>query len=54
MPVKQIERPTLPDICYNADLNKYAGVVLFPEKVAKAKASLNKVGVAKLRAATKK
>lgn len=54
MPVKQIEKPTLPDMCYNADLNKYDEVVLFPKKVAKAKASLTEASVAKLRAATKK
>lgn len=54
MPVKHIEKPTLPDMRYNAALNKYDDVVLFPGKVTKAKASLTKDGVAKLRSATQK
>lgn len=54
MPVEQIEKPTLPATQYKADLNKYDDIVLFPEKVAKAKASLSETGAARLRAITKK
>ncbi len=54
MPARQLENPALSAAHYSADLNKYDDVVLFPEKVAKAKATLTATGVAKLRKATQK
>ncbi|MFT4154100.1 hypothetical protein [Parafilimonas sp.] len=46
--MKATEKKKFPDVVIAPELNKYDNVVLFPEKLAKAKEQLKKTGLPKL------
>lgn len=52
MPTKQLKNSIMPEVNIDPALNKYDQQVLFPEKVAKAKARLQQVGLPRSRPAT--